>query len=139
MKQHMRRLITSLIGWAGMEGSFCWGLMAAQGWPTIRRVWLGVCELYRAWKSASRVTERLAHSDFTQRHWQSSPPAYFTMGDKAIEVSPRRKKQNIRLSRKFTRAVAPSNSFQMKTPQRAEIIVFPSPIANEVAGPIRGT
>jgi hypothetical protein len=60
------------------------------------------------------------------------------MGDKAIEVSPRRKKQNIRLSRKFTRAVAPSNSFQMKTPQRAEIIVFPSPIANEVAGPIKG-
>src|ERR1700760_2351194 len=66
-------------------------------------------------------------------------PAHLMIGASAIDVSPSRKKRNISASSSFTRELAPLNSFQTKTPHSAEIMVFPSPIANDVAGPIIGT
>src|SRR5882757_7011798 len=57
------------------------------------------------------------------------------MGASAMALSPQIKRINIQIRNALARAGAVANSFQLKTPQAAEIIVAPWPIEYETAGP----
>lgn len=52
-----------------------------------------------------------------------------------MAVSPHRKNTNIHARAALERAGANANSFQIKTPQQAEIIVAPWPMEYDTAGP----
>lgn len=52
-----------------------------------------------------------------------------------MAVSPHRKNTNIQARAALERAGADANSFQIKTPQQAEIIVAPWPMEYDTAGP----
>src|ERR1700729_520839 len=56
-------------------------------------------------------------------------------GARAIAVNPQMKNTNIQKSMVLERAGAVANSFHMKTPQQAEIIVAPCPMEYDTAGP----
>src|SRR4051794_11419443 len=58
-----------------------------------------------------------------------------TMGAIAIDISPTKKKMNIAGINFRDSGGALANSFQMNTPQTAETIVAPCPIAYDTAGP----
>src|ERR1035437_343453 len=60
---------------------------------------------------------------------------YKKSGATAIAVRPHRKKTNIQARNAFDRDDASVNSFQIKTPQHAEIMVAPWPIEYDTAGP----